>query len=340
MVDPALSLDAVRAAQQRLATAAAPGVAPSPLLRASWLDAHAGGQPVWLKDETAGPTQAFKIRGATNAVAALPADRRARGVVTASTGNHGRALAFAASALGVRAVICLSHLVPGNKVEAVRAAGGEVRIVGHSQDEAGLEVERLVREQGMTEVPPFDHPDVIAGQGTIGLEIADDLPDVATVLVGLSGGGLAGGIGLALKALVPAVRIIGLSPAHGGAAMQASLQAGRPVEVPEPPSLADSLGGGIGLANRYTWPLCREVVDEVVLLDEPQIAAGMRALHRMQGLVSEGSGAVGPAALLAGLISPAPGPVVCIISGAGVDPKLFQAIMDGADGPTGAGGSE
>lgn len=333
----ALDLAAVRTARTRLATHGAPGVASTPLLRAPWLDAHAGGEPVWLKDETAGPTGAFKIRGATNAVAALPDELRARGVVTASTGNHGRALAWAASAMGVRAVICLSRLVPANKVEAVRAAGGDVRIAGDSQDEAGVEVERLVRDEGMTEIPPFDHPDVIAGQGTIGLEIAEEMPAVAAVLVGLSGGGLAGGIGLALKGLVPGVRIVGISPAHGGAAMHASLRAGRPVEVPEPASLADSLGGGIGLNNRHTFALCREVVDEIVLVDEPQIAEGMRVLYREQGLVSEGSGAVGPAALLANTIEAVPGPVVCIISGAGIDPALFQAILDGANGPTIAG---
>lgn len=332
-MDPALTLDTVREARARLARHAAPGVAHTPLLRAKWLDDHAGGNPVWLKDETAGPTGAFKIRGATNAVAALPDEARARGVVTASTGNHGRALAFAASAIGVRAVICLSSLVPQNKVDAVRAAGGEVRIVGDSQDEAGEEVQRLVREEGMTEIPPFDHPDVIAGQGTIGLEIAEELPEVRTVLVGLSGGGLAGGIGLALKALVPEIRMVGISPAHGGAAMYESLRAGRLVDVPEPPSLADSLGGGIGPDNRYTFELCRRVIDHVVLLDEPAIAEGMRALYREQGLVAEGGAAVGPAALLAGAVEPPPGPVVCIISGAGVDPDLFRAVLDGANGP-------
>lgn len=329
----AVTIAAIEEARSRLPA----DVAPSPLLRAPWLDVHAGGAPVWLKDETWGPTGAFKIRGATNAVAALAPAARARGVTTASTGNHGRALAHAASAQGVRAVICLSRLVPQNKVDAVRAAGGEVCIVGETQDEAGVEVERLAREDGLTPIPPFDHPDIVAGQGTIGLELAEELPDVATVLVGLSGGGLAGGLALALKSMRPEARVIGLSPDNGGAAMYAAMRAGKPVDVPEPPSLADSLGGGIGLDNAYTFALCRELVDDVVLLSEAEIAAGMRALYREQGLIAEGGGAVGPAALLAGR-TPAPtGPVVCIISGAGVDPHVFRAVLDGADALPGGG---
>lgn len=334
-MEPEIPLTAIREARARLPRE----VAPSPLLRARWLDDHAGGAEVWLKDETWGPTGAFKVRGAINAVAALSPEARARGVVTASTGNHGRALAWAASAQGVRAVICLSRQVPRNKVEAVRAAGGEVRVIGDSQDEAGLEVERLEREEGLTSLPPFDHPDIIAGQGTIGLEIAEELPDVGTVLVGLSGGGLAGGLALALKAECPEAVVIGLSPDHGGAAMHESIRAGHPVDVPEPPSLADSLGGGIGPDNRYTFELCRRLVDRTVLVSEAEIAAGMRALYREQGLVAEGGAAVGPAALLAGRIPQPRGPLVCIISGKGVDPDLFSAVLEGADALPTTGGN-
>jgi len=321
-----VTLDHVRAARERLPAE----VAPTPLVRAPWLDAAAGVE-AWLKDETRGPTGAFKIRGATNAVARLDPEARRRGVVTASTGNHGRALAYAAASQGVRAVVCLSSLVPRNKVDAVRAAGGEVRIVGTTQDAAAEEVERLARDQGLTPIPPFDHPDIIAGQGTIGLELAEELPAVATVLVGLSGGGLAGGLALALKSLQPGVRVIGLSPDNGGAAMYASLQAGEPVEVTEPPSLADSLGGGIGLDNRYTFALCRDWIDDIVLISEAEIAAGMRALRREQGLAVEGAAAIGPAALLAGRIRQPRGPLVCIISGAGVDPAVLAAVLAGAD---------
>lgn len=302
----------------------------SPLVRADWLD-DAAGAPVWLKDETRGPTAAFKIRGATNAIAALPDDARRRGVVAASTGNHGRAVAYAAAAAGVRAVVCLSSLVPEYRREAIRRLGGEVRVIGDIQDEASAEAERLARGEGLTLVPPFDDPLVVAGQATIGLEIAETLPEVGTVLTGLSGGGLAGGVALALKSIHPDVRIVGLSPDNGGAAMYASIEAGHPVAVPEPASLADSLGGGIGLDNRYTFGLCRELLDSIILLSEAEIAAGMRALYREQRLIAEGAGAVGPAAILAGGAHDLPGPIVCIISGNVVDMDVFTAVVNGAD---------
>ena len=197
--------------------------------------------------------------------------------------------------------------------------------------QAAEEAERLVRDAGMTLIPPFDHPDVIAGQATIGLEIVAQLPDVASVLVGLSGGGLAGGIALALQAIAPDVRVVGLSTDNGGAAMHASLGAGHPVGVPEPPSLADSLGGGIGPDNRWTLALCRERLDDVRLLSEAEIAAGMRALYREQRLIAEGSGAVGPAALIAGRATDLPTPLVCIVSGNLVDMDVFTAVVNGAD---------
>ena len=302
----------------------------SPLTRADWLDAAAGG-PVWLKDETRGPTGAFKIRGATNMIAALPDDARRIGVVTCSTGNHGRAVAHAAAGAGVRAVVCLSALVPEYRREAIRKLGAEVRVIGHTQDEAFVEADRLARDEGLTIVPPFDDPLIASGQGTIGLEIAETLPDVGTVLVGLSGGGLAGGIAAALKSIRPAVRMVGLSTDNGGAAMYESLQAGRPVEVPEPPSLADSLGGGIGLENRCTFGLCRDLLDDILLLSEAEIAEGMRALYRTQRMIAEGSGAVGPAALIAGRIQPGPEPVVCLVSGNLVDMDVFTAVVNGAN---------
>jgi threonine dehydratase len=158
------------------------------------------GQPIHLKLETRQPIGAFKLRGAMNAVLALTEDQRRRGLVTASTGNHGRAVAYAAREIGLAATICMSALVPANKVEAIRALGAQVRIVGRSQDDAQIEVERLVVEQGLTQIPPFDDPDVAAGQGTIGLELVKDLPDLACVLIPLSGGGLAAGIAVAVKA--------------------------------------------------------------------------------------------------------------------------------------------
>ncbi|WP_199257401.1 hydroxyectoine utilization dehydratase EutB [Paracoccus binzhouensis] len=310
-----VTLDDIRTAAERIRG----HVVETPLLRDELLSARLG-QPVWLKCEYRQTTGAFKLRGATNAMLSLPPEALARGVVTASTGNHGRALAHAARALGVPVTVCLSRLVPENKVQAIRELGAEVRITGASQDEAMQEVARAVAEEGMTEIPPFDHEAVVAGQGTIGLEIGT--PEA--VLVPLSGGGLAAGIAVAMKALSPATHVIGLTM-ENGAAMAASLAAGHPVEVAESPSLADSLGGGIGLRNRVTYPLCRALLDDVILLTEAEIAEGIRHLGRA-GHVVEGAASVGTAALLAGRFVPQ-GPTLCILSGANIDPALHARIM-------------
>ncbi len=282
---------------------------------------------LWLRQEYRQTTGAFKLRGASNAVLSLSSGELQRGVVTASTGNHGRALAHAARAAGGRAAVCLSNLVPANKVQAIRDLGAEVRIIGQSQDEAMGEVSRAVADEGMIEVPPFDHPAVIAGQGTLGLEILADLPTPSAVLIPLSGGGLAAGVATAIRAHSPHTRLIGLSMERG-AAMAASLRAGHPVEVTEMASLADSLGGGIGLHNSLTFNACRDLLDEVILLSEAEIAAGMRHIHAETGDAVEGAAAVGVAAVLAGKVQ-ITGPTVAILSGGNVAPETFAQVMAG-----------
>lgn len=282
--------------------------------------------PVFLKLENRQPTGSFKLRGATNAVLSLSGNEREWGLVTASTGNHGRALAHAASTQGLTATICLSSLVPRNKVEAIRALGADVRIIGKSQDDAMEEVMRLVRDESMNAISPFDDPRIIAGQGTVGLEIVEDLPELDTVLVPLSGGGLAAGVAAAVKAKLPQARVIGISMKRG-AAMQASLEAGRPVNVEEQDTLADSLGGGIGLDNRWTFEMCRSLLDDVILLDEEEIAAGIRHAATQEGEVIEGAAAVGIAALLSGRIKPT-GPTAIIVSGGNIDPEQHRAIVE------------
>ena len=318
---PMIAIDAIEAASLRLVAQ----VERTPLVRSQTLSRP--GAPVYLKLETRQATGSFKLRGASNAVALLGDAARAAGLATASTGNHGRAVAQAARTHGAQAIVCMSQLVPANKVEAVAALGAQTRIVGRSQDDAQREVDRLVREEGLTEIPPFDHADVIAGQGTIGLELIADLPDVALVMVPLSGGGLASGVAAAVKALRPQTRIVGVSMVRG-AAMQASLAAGRPVEVEEQETLADSLGGGIGLANRYTFAMCRDLIDEVILLDEAQIAAGIRHAFLAEGEIVEGAGAVGIAALLAQKIVPH-GPTAIIVSGRNIDEARHRRIVAG-----------
>lgn len=319
-----ISLQSIYAAR----TAIAGTALRTPLVAAPALSAR-GGREIRLKLETTQPTGAFKIRGAANALARLdPADRQ-RGVICASTGNHGRAIAYAGGRLGVKATVCMSSLVPDNKVAAIRALGAEVRIVGSSQDEAQTEVDRLVAAEGWISIPPFDHPDVIAGQGTIGLELLEDFPELDTVVVPLSGGGLIAGIASAVKPAAPSVRIVGISMDRG-AAMQASLKAGHPVDVVEEPSLADSLGGGIGLDNRFTFEIVRELVDDIVLIPETRIAAAMRALFVEEGWVAEGAGAIGLALLDEPWLGSLGEFVAIVVSGRNVDPHRFEEAIASA----------
>jgi threonine dehydratase len=317
-----LHLNLVLAARTALS-----GVAVRTPLIASRCLGEVTGQPVFLKLETLQPVGAFKLRGAANALSELNEAERRRGVICCSTGNHGRAVAYAARRLGVRVTVCLSHLVPDVKVRAIEALGATVKRVGRSQDDAQCEASRLVADQGLTDIPPFDHPAVIAGQGTIALEILEDRPEIETILVPLSGGGLIGGIALAAKAVKPSIRIIGICMARG-AAMHASLVAGQPVEVEELPTLADSLGGGIGLQNRWTFDLCRRLVDDVVLLDEREIYCAMRKILVEERLIAEGAAAVGHAALLAGKVRLG-GPAAIIVSGQNAPIEQILAIGRG-----------
>ncbi|MFT5218458.1 MAG: threonine dehydratase [Gammaproteobacteria bacterium] len=287
------------------------------------------GVPVHLKLEQQQITGSFKLRGATNAVRNLDATQRQGGVVGVSTGNHGRGLAYAARQAGIRCIICMSSLVPQNKVEGIRSQGAEVHIIGTSQDDAQIEVDRLVREEGMTMLPPFDHPHIIAGQGTLGLELLEQLPDLETVLVQISGGGLISGVAAAIKATRPEVRIIGVSMQRG-AAMYECIKAGKPIQVEELATLADSLGGGIGLDNRYTFSMVRDLVDDIVLVSETEIAAAIRHGYWQERQIVEGSGAVGMAALLSEKLRLS-GPTIAILSGANIDMNLHHRIISGED---------
>ncbi len=319
-----LDLPHVLAARRRIGAI----LPPTPLKPSPGLSAATGAE-VRLKLETLQPTGSFKIRGATHAVARLDAEQRKAGVVTASTGNHGRALAHAARAAGVPVTVCLSNLVPGNKVQAVRELGAEVCIIGKSQDEAQVEAERLQREAGMTLIPPFDHADVVAGQGTLGLELLDQWAELDGVIVPVSGGGLISGVALALKLQRPSIKVIGVTITEG-AAMWESLKAGKPVAVPETESLADSLGGGIGLDNRYTFEVVRRWVDDVIQVPEAVIAKGMRGLFFDDHWVTEGAAAIGAGALLAGLVKPArDSRWAVVVSGHNVDMQQFLKVMQG-----------
>jgi threonine dehydratase len=319
-----LQLNDVYLARQRIASL----VRATPMEHSPSLSRHMG-VPVYLKLESQQITGSFKLRGASNAIAQLDATARQKGVVAASTGNHGRALAHAAAQSGVKATVCLSALVPQNKVQAIRDLGAEVCIVGLSQDDAQREAERISAEQGATLLPPFDHPAIIAGQATLGLEIVEQIPDVAQVLVPLSGGGLFSGVALSLKTINPDICLHGISMQRG-AAMHASLAAGHPVEVDETVTLADSLGGGVGLDNQYTFAMTRDLCDHLHLLDEASIANGMRHAYREERQVVEGAAAVGISALLDGLIERR-GPIVVVVSGRNVDIDQHLRVVAGAD---------
>ncbi|WP_245602279.1 hydroxyectoine utilization dehydratase EutB [Fodinicurvata fenggangensis] len=287
------------------------------------------GVPVHMKLEHTQITGSFKLRGAANALAMLSDSQRAKGVVAVSTGNHGRAVAHAARVAGVKAVICLSELVPRNKVAAIEALGAELQICGRSQDEAEQEALRLERE-GMTYISPFDNPDVIAGQGTLGLEMLEDMPEAETVVVPLSGGGLLSGVALAMKTHRPDIRLVGVTMSRG-AAMYESLKAGQPVEVAEVESLADSLGGGIGLQNRYTFAIVRDLVERCLLVEEEELAEAIRHAYLEEQQVLEGGAAAGIAALLSGRLKPQ-GPTLVVLSGRNLDMDQHRQLVCSKDG--------
>lgn len=310
----------------RARQAIAPFVRRTPLIYAHDLSTATGSQ-IYLKLENQQETGSFKLRGAANRLMALTPSERQRGVVTVSTGNHGRGVAYVAQRLGIRAVICVPELVLPHKVAAMRALGADVVIYGRTQDEAERHALELQSAAGLTLVSAFDEPHIIAGQGTIGLEILEDLPQIDTVIVPLSGGGLMGGIAIAMKSATPDIRTVGVSQERGPA-MALSLQAGAPVPVIEEPSLADSLLGGIGLDNRYTFGLIRDLVDELVLLSEDEIAAAMVYALRQEKQIVEGGGSVGIGALLANKVSHLGEHVAVVVSGGNVDLGKLLALQN------------
>lgn len=317
-----LNLDAwrkdIEAARERLQGR----IRPTPLRRVTLSSPRA--LPIWIKPENRQITGSFKLRGATNALSLLSAAEREKGVVTASAGNHGRALAHVAAEAHVRASIFVSSLVPENKLSHIRAEGAELHIAGSSQDAAERAAREFAAETGQAFIPAFDNPAVIAGQGTLGFEILDDLPDAALVVVALSGGGLAAGLAAALKSRRADIRVVGVTMERG-AAMHASIAAGHPVEVEEVATLADALGGGIGADNRYTFAMVRDLLDDTLLVSENEIAAAIRVAAGF-GETVEGAGAVGLAAVLFEKIS-LRDPTVVVLSGGNIDPALHRRIL-------------
>ena len=316
-----ITLEDIDRARERIASISTA----TPLRRAHDLSRQ-NGAGVWLKLETAQDTGAFKLRGAANKILSLCESQSPPGLVTVSSGNHGRAVAFVARSLGLRAVVCITSLVPKNKIDGLRMFGAEVVIHGEDQNEAEIRARRLSAEEGLIFVPPFDDADIIAGQGVVGLELLEQRPDLERVLVPLSGGGLISGVALASKAVKPSIEIVGVST-EIGAAMIESLKAGRIVPVEERPSIADALPGPIPDDNVYTFRMCQELVDETVQVSEVEIETAMDYLFRYERLIVEGGAAVGVAALLSGRIPWSGKPTGIVITGDNIAPQKMLDVL-------------
>lgn len=278
---------------------------------------------VWLKLENVNKTHSFKARGALNAILALPESARARGVVAASTGNHAQGVAYAASLLGVRACIVMPEHVARRKVAGVRRYDAKAILFGETYDEAEAEAHRLERLHGMTYISPYNNPDVIAGAGTVGLEIYDALPDVERVIVPIGGGGLISGVGTALKTLKPSLEVIGVNALASPDMYNIFYQLEHPLSHE---TLADALPGGIE-EDSQTLDLVQRYVDRIVLVSEEAIARAMRWMVFEQGWIAEGGGVVGVAALQSGAVD-ADKPTAVIITGGNVDGDVLRRVLD------------
>ena len=286
----------------------------------------------YLKAESLQPNGAFKLRGAYFAIATLSADERARGVITYSSGNHAQGVARAARLLGVHAVVVMPSDSPRLKARRVAADGAEVVVVGPASSERRIVAERIAVERGLAIIPPYDDDRIIAGQGTCGLEIVEDLPNVAAVLVPVGGGGLASGVAVAVRALRPNARVIGVEPELAADARE-SLEAGRIVEWPaELVSRTIADGTRTQSLGERTFAHLSALLDSIVTVSEIEIAAAVRLTAEESRLVAEPSGALSVAALrfhaaeagLAGI----DGPVVAIVSGGNVDPERYRTYLE------------
>jgi threonine dehydratase len=286
------------------------------------LSERAGG-PVWFKCENLQRAGSFKIRGAYTRLSRLAPDEAARGVIAASAGNHAQGVALAASMLGIRSTVFMPHGAPIPKVEATRAYGAEVLFHGQSVDEALVAAKAFAEETGAVLVHPFDHRDIVAGAGTTGLEILEQVPDVKTVVVCTGGGGLLAGIAVAVKGLRPDVRVIGVQ-AEDAAAYPASLAAGRPVALSAMTTMADGIA--VGCPGTLPFNIVRELVDDVVTVSEESLSRALLLCLERAKLVVEPAGAAGVAALLDDATAFEP-PVVIVLSGGNIDPLLLQRVL-------------
>jgi len=279
----------------------------------------------YLKLENLQPIGAFKLRGAYTAIRRLPDDARRHGVITYSSGNHGQAVAYAAQLVGVRAVVVMPETAPAVKVAGVRKWGGEVELAGRTSEDRQRRAEEIARREGLAIVPPFDHADIVAGQATVGLEIAEQLPDVRTVVVPVGGGGLIAGVVTGLAAAGSGATVWGVEPS-GAPKLKRSLEAGRPVRLERTASVADGLITlSVGAIPFAELAARRDRVAGVALVDDDALREAVQFLWRECRLAVEPSGAATVAAVRSGAVRPPPvPPTVLVVSGGNVDPSLLE----------------
>lgn len=282
------------------------------------------GNNVYIKAENLQLTGSFKLRGAYNKIRSLSKEEAAKGVIACSAGNHAQGVAISATKLGIKSIICMPAGAPMSKVEATKGYGAEVVLVPGVYDDAANEAERLKNENGYTFAHPFNDPYVIAGQGTIGLEILEQLPEVEQVVVPIGGGGLISGIAYAIKSLKPSCRVVGVQAA-GAASMYTSLQQGAPVELKSVATIADGIA--VKKPGDLTFEICKKYVDEVITVNEDEIASAMLQLMEGQKTVSEGAGATPVAAVMFGRVDTTKLKTVCVVSGGNVDVTTLSRVI-------------
>jgi threonine dehydratase len=285
------------------------------------------GSPVHLKCENLQRTGAYKLRGAYNRLSSLTADERARGVVAASAGNHAQGVALAARELGIRATIYMPVGVALPKLQATRGYGAETVLHGHSVEQALAAAKEFAATTGAVFIPPFDHPDIIAGQGTLGLEVLEQVPDLDTVVVPIGGGGLIAGMAIALRGMAERqgrrIRIIGVQSEHA-ASYTDSIAAGVPTTITTTPTIADGIA--VARPGETNFPIVRDLVDEIVTVSDDDVARALVLLLERAKLVVEAAGAVGVAAIMAGTIT-GTGRTVVVLSGGNIDPLMMERVI-------------
>lgn len=316
--NPAIQFTDIQAAAERLH-----GVAHrTPIHTSRTLDTRTGRQ-LFLKCESFQRSGSFKFRGAYNAISRLSDAERARGVVAFSSGNHAQGVALAAQLLGVPAVICMPDDAPGVKLAATREYGAEVLIYARATTDREAFARRVAEERGLTLIPPYDHPHIIAGQGTAALELLEDIPDLDALVVPVGGGGLIGGCATAAKGLQPAIRVFGVEPT-GADDVRQSLVRGERVTIAPPATIADGIR--TTSPGALTFPIIQNLVEEILVVDDALVLEAMRMLMLRMKLVVEPTGAVGVAAVLADLLPAECRRVGVIVCGGNVDPAVLSQL--------------